>query len=102
VQRAPGFPCALCYRRDTASQTSGTSRRENANPCFNVIYDAGEGLTPLAADRQMALGYTDVRSTEGFRRGRGRALRNSGAYSASSWVSSGAIRFLREANRLAK
>src|ERR1700682_4242074 len=30
-----------------------------------VVYDAGEGLIPLAADRLMALGYTDVRQLEG-------------------------------------
>jgi rhodanese-related sulfurtransferase len=30
-----------------------------------VVYDAGEGLVPQAADRLMALGYTDVRQLEG-------------------------------------
>src|SRR6202165_1661634 len=30
-----------------------------------VVYDAGEGLIPLAADRLMALGYTDVRQLDG-------------------------------------
>ena len=30
-----------------------------------VVYDAGEGLIPLAADRLRALGYTDVRQLEG-------------------------------------
>src|SRR6267142_2392282 len=30
-----------------------------------VVYDAGEGLIPLTADRLMALGYTDVRQLDG-------------------------------------
>ncbi len=30
-----------------------------------VVYDAGEGLVPLAADRLKALGYTDVRQLDG-------------------------------------
>jgi rhodanese-related sulfurtransferase len=30
-----------------------------------VVYDAGEGLVPLAADRLMALGYTGVRQFDG-------------------------------------
>jgi rhodanese-related sulfurtransferase len=30
-----------------------------------VVYDAGEGLIPLAADRLKALGYTDVRRLDG-------------------------------------
>jgi rhodanese-related sulfurtransferase len=30
-----------------------------------VVYDAGEGLIPLAADRLVALGYTDVRQLNG-------------------------------------
>ncbi len=30
-----------------------------------VVYDAGEGLVPLAADRLTALRYTDVRQLEG-------------------------------------
>ena len=30
-----------------------------------VVYDAGEGLVPLATDRLAALGYTDVRQLEG-------------------------------------
>jgi rhodanese-related sulfurtransferase len=30
-----------------------------------VVYDAGEGLVPLATDRLMALGYTDVRQLDG-------------------------------------
>ena len=30
-----------------------------------VLYDAGEGLVPLAADRLAALGYTDVRQLDG-------------------------------------
>lgn len=30
-----------------------------------VVYDAGEGLVPLAADRLAALGYTDVRQLDG-------------------------------------
>jgi rhodanese-related sulfurtransferase len=30
-----------------------------------VVYDAGEGLVPHAADRLMALGYTDVRQLDG-------------------------------------
>jgi rhodanese-related sulfurtransferase len=30
-----------------------------------VIYDAGEGLVPLAADRLMAMGYTNVRHLDG-------------------------------------
>src|SRR5258706_2852700 len=30
-----------------------------------VVYDAGEGLVPQAADRLMALGYTNVRHLEG-------------------------------------
>src|ERR1700737_1078529 len=30
-----------------------------------VVYDAGEGLVPLAADRLLALGYTDVRQFDG-------------------------------------
>jgi len=30
-----------------------------------VVYDAGEGLIPAAADRLMALGYTDVRQLDG-------------------------------------
>src|SRR6202022_2771060 len=30
-----------------------------------VVYDAGEGLVPLAADRLRALGYTDVRQLDG-------------------------------------
>jgi rhodanese-related sulfurtransferase len=30
-----------------------------------VVYDAGEGLVPLAADRFGALGYTDVRQLDG-------------------------------------
>jgi rhodanese-related sulfurtransferase len=30
-----------------------------------VVYDAGEGLIPLAADRLKALGYTDVRQLDG-------------------------------------
>src|SRR5258708_23365882 len=30
-----------------------------------VVYDAGEGLIPLAADRLRALDYTDVRQLEG-------------------------------------
>ena len=30
-----------------------------------VVYDAGEGLVPQAADRLMALGYTDVRQLDG-------------------------------------
>jgi len=30
-----------------------------------VVYDAGEGLVPQAADRLMALGYTNVRQLEG-------------------------------------
>jgi rhodanese-related sulfurtransferase len=40
-----------------------------------VVYDAGEGLVPHAADRLMALGYTDVRQLDGgCRPGRRRAL----------------------------
>src|ERR1700712_89172 len=32
VQRAPGFPCALCFERDDISfQNSGASRREDAD-----------------------------------------------------------------------
>jgi rhodanese-related sulfurtransferase len=34
-----------------------------------VLYDAGEGLVPLAADRLKALGYTDVRQLDGGLRG---------------------------------
>src|SRR3954469_862417 len=30
-----------------------------------VLYDAGEGLVPEAADRLAALGYTDVRQLDG-------------------------------------
>src|ERR1700716_4060181 len=30
-----------------------------------VVYDAGEGLVPLAMDRLMALGYSNVRPLEG-------------------------------------
>jgi rhodanese-related sulfurtransferase len=30
-----------------------------------IVYDAGEGLVPQAADRLMALGYTDVRQLDG-------------------------------------
>ncbi len=30
-----------------------------------VVYDAGEGLVPLAANRLLALGYTDVRELDG-------------------------------------
>jgi rhodanese-related sulfurtransferase len=30
-----------------------------------VVYDAGEGLVPLATDRLMALGYTNVRQLDG-------------------------------------
>jgi rhodanese-related sulfurtransferase len=30
-----------------------------------VVYDAGEGLVPLATDRLQALGYTDVRQLDG-------------------------------------
>src|SRR5271154_5768121 len=30
-----------------------------------VVYDAGEGLGPVAIDRLRALGYTDVRALEG-------------------------------------
>ena len=30
-----------------------------------VVYDAGEGLVPVAADRLRALGYTDVRQLDG-------------------------------------
>ena len=30
-----------------------------------VVYDAGEGLVPQAADRLMALGYTNVRHLDG-------------------------------------
>src|SRR5947209_3748735 len=30
-----------------------------------VLYDAGEGLVPQAADRLAALGYTDVRALDG-------------------------------------
>jgi rhodanese-related sulfurtransferase len=30
-----------------------------------VVYDAGEGLVPLAADRLTALGYTDIRELDG-------------------------------------
>src|SRR6201747_753674 len=30
-----------------------------------VVYDAGEGLVSLAADRLMALGYTNVRQLDG-------------------------------------
>src|SRR5258707_10460854 len=30
-----------------------------------VVYDAGEGLVPLATDRLMALGYTNVRHLDG-------------------------------------
>src|SRR6202035_1974734 len=30
-----------------------------------VVYDAGEGLVPQAADRLAALGYTDVRQLDG-------------------------------------
>jgi rhodanese-related sulfurtransferase len=30
-----------------------------------IVYDAGEGLVPQAADRLMALGYTDVRQFDG-------------------------------------
>ena len=30
-----------------------------------VVYDAGEGLVRQAADRLMALGYTDVRQLDG-------------------------------------
>jgi rhodanese-related sulfurtransferase len=30
-----------------------------------VVYDAGEGIVPLAADRLVALGYTDVRQLDG-------------------------------------
>jgi rhodanese-related sulfurtransferase len=30
-----------------------------------VVYDAGEGLVPLAADRFAALGYTDIRQLDG-------------------------------------
>jgi rhodanese-related sulfurtransferase len=30
-----------------------------------VVYDAGEGLSPVAIDRLKALGYTDVRALEG-------------------------------------
>src|SRR3981081_2169170 len=30
-----------------------------------VVYDAGEGLIPLAADRLMASGYPDVRQLDG-------------------------------------
>lgn len=33
--------------------------------CPIVIYDAGEGLIPLAVDRLKALGYTDIRQLEG-------------------------------------
>src|SRR5881394_2215840 len=30
-----------------------------------VVYDAGEGLVPLATDRLTALGYTNVRQLDG-------------------------------------
>jgi len=30
VQRAPGFPCALCFLREWIMQNSGALRRENA------------------------------------------------------------------------
>src|SRR6185295_11416380 len=30
-----------------------------------VVYDAGEGLVPVATDRLRALGYTDVRQLDG-------------------------------------
>jgi rhodanese-related sulfurtransferase len=41
---------------------------ETRLPCKDVpivVYDAGEGLVPLATDRLMALGYTDVRQLDG-------------------------------------
>jgi len=34
-----------------------------------VVYDAGEGLVPLAADRLKSLGYSDVRQLDGGLRG---------------------------------
>jgi len=44
-----------------------------------VVYDAGEGLVSLAADRLTALGYTDVRRLDGGLQGcRWRAMSCSG------------------------
>ena len=44
-----------------------------------IVYDAGEGLVPAAADRLGALGYTDVRQLDaGSRPGSARALSFSG------------------------
>src|SRR6267154_1629423 len=38
VQRAPGFPCALCRsRRVQVTQASGSSCRENAEPYPHVV-----------------------------------------------------------------
>jgi hypothetical protein len=41
VQRAPGLPCALSLWGQGKQQTSGESRRENANPYSVVIAKAG-------------------------------------------------------------
>ena len=41
---------------------------ETRLPCKDVpivVYDAGEGLVPLATDRLMTLGYTNVRQLDG-------------------------------------
>jgi hypothetical protein len=38
VQRASGFPCALCLEgKENISQTSDATRRENAKVCLVVI-----------------------------------------------------------------
>jgi len=39
VLRAPGFPCSLCLLRDIPVQTSGSSRREIADPCFSRLFE---------------------------------------------------------------
>ncbi|HEY5126609.1 MAG TPA: rhodanese-like domain-containing protein, partial [Bradyrhizobium sp.] len=48
---------------DRIGLEAGTRLPRNDVPI--VVYDAGEGLVPRAADRLMALGYTDVRQLDG-------------------------------------
>jgi hypothetical protein len=64
VQRAPGFPCALCSRRGaTIAQSSGMSCRENADAhsilemngrYFHVIASAAKQSMAQRADRWIA------------------------------------------------
>jgi hypothetical protein len=68
ARRAPGIPCALCFRGRWLVQNSGASRRESADAYLDVIArsDSSAVAQPAKAESDEAIHVTFVPAVDCF------------------------------------